>query len=183
MTHLTKDASPVVRNRYLENIPQIDPTAFVADSADLIGAVSLGKRSSIWYKAVVRADDEPVTIGEGTNIQDGCIIHIDPGQPTILGNFVTVGHRAIVHGAWIDDCVMVAIGAIILTGARIGTNSIIGAGALVTEGMEIPPNSLVVGVPGRVIKSVSEEQSSRIRGTADVYIERGQRYAAMRDKT
>lgn len=183
MTHLTKDASPVVRNRYLENIPQIDPTAFVADSADLIGAVSLGKQSSIWYKAVVRADDEPVTIGEGTNIQDGCIIHIDPGQPTILGNFVTVGHRAIVHGAWIDDYVMVSIGAIILTGARIGTNSIIGAGALVTEGMEIPPNSLVVGVPGRVIKSVSEEQSARIRGTADVYIERGQRYAEMRDKT
>lgn len=178
---LAKNPAQVIRNRYIEQRPQIDSSAFVADSADLIGAVTLGRHASIWYRSVVRADDEPITIGDGTNIQDGCIVHIDPGQPTILGNYVTVGHGAIVHGARIEDLVMISIGAIILSGARIGTNSIIGAGAVVTEDMEIPPDSLVVGIPARVIKSVTDEQSARIRSTAEVYIERGQRYAALRD--
>lgn len=165
-------------NGYLDRLPQIDPTAFVADSADLIGAVTLGKNASVWYQVVIRADDEPVTIGEGTNIQDGTIIHIDIGYPTILGNFVSVGHRAIIHGAEIADHVLISMGAIVLTGARIGEHSIIGAGALITEGMEVPPNSLVLGIPGRIVKSVSEAQIERIHQTAQGYIERGQIYKA-----
>ncbi len=173
---------PVIRNRYIEDTPRIDPAAFVAESADLIGAVTVGKQASIWFRAVVRADDEPITIGEGTNLQDGTIVHIDPGSPTFFGKHVTVAHGAIVHGARIDDYVMISIGAIVLSGAEIGSNSIIAAGAVVMEGMVIPPDSLVVGIPGRVIKSVSEEQSARIKSTAEVYIDRGRRYAALRDK-
>lgn len=182
MSRVVNKSSQVSRNRYIDNIPQIDSSAYVADSADLIGAVTVGRQASIWFQAVVRADDEPITIGAGTNIQDGAIIHIDPGQATIFGKHVTVAHGAIVHGARIDDYVMISIGAVVLSGAQIGTNSIIGAGAVVMEGMLIPPNSLVVGTPARVIKSVSEEQRARIRSTAEVYIERGQRYAALRVK-
>jgi carbonic anhydrase/acetyltransferase-like protein (isoleucine patch superfamily) len=169
---------PYQHNGYLTHTPKIDPSAFVAGSANLIGGVTLGARSSVWFQAVLRADDEPITVGEGTNIQDGCIIHIDPGEHTIFGDYVTVGHRAMVHGAQIENNVMIAIGAIVLTGARIGTNSIIGSGALVTEGKIIPPNSLVVGVPGRVIRTLSDEQASRIRGTAQTYIRRAEAYMA-----
>jgi carbonic anhydrase/acetyltransferase-like protein (isoleucine patch superfamily) len=167
-------------NRYLNEQPNIDPTAFVADSADLIGAVTVRKDASIWYQVVIRADDEPVTIGEGSNVQDGTIIHIDPGCPTVIGDFVTIGHRAIVHGAQIGDHVMISMGAIVLSGARIGEYSIIGAGALVTERMEVPRHSLVVGIPGRVIKTVSEEQIARIRQTTQGYIERGRIYREWR---
>ena len=171
-----------VRNRYVEDVPKIHPSAFIADSADLIGGIEIGDLASVWYQVVIRADDEPITIGKGTNVQDGSILHIDPGNPTVLGDYVTIGHGAIVHGAVIEDDVMVAIGATVLTGARVGTGSIIGAGALVTEGAHIPPNSLVVGVPGKVRGTVSAEQASRIRGTAETYIERGRRYLEVRAK-
>ncbi len=167
-------------NKYLKSIPEIDPTAFIAESADLIGAVTVGKDASIWYQVVLRADIEPITIGRGTNIQDGSIVHIDIGCPTVLGDFVTVGHRAIVHGAEVEDNVLISMGAIVLSGARIGENSIIGAGALVTERMEVPANSLVLGVPGRIVKSVSEEQISRIRDTAEGYVVRGRLYRAQK---
>ena len=129
---------------------------------------------------VVRADDEPVTIGEGTNVQDGSVLHIDAGMPTVLGKGVTVGHRAIVHGAVVDDHVLVSMGAVILSGARIGEHSIIGAGALVLENMEVPPRSLVVGVPGRVIRAVTDEQIERIHRTAEGYVERGRIYLERR---
>lgn len=170
------------RNRYLDRAPDIHPSAFVAATADVIGGVRIGARSSIWYQVVLRCDDEPIVIGEGSNLQDGVIVHTDPGSPTHIGSYVTVGHRAIVHGATIEDNVMIAIGAIVLSGARIGANSIVGAGAVVTEGREIPPDSLVVGVPGRVLRKVSDEQRARIRGTAEVYIERARRYVAERTR-
>ncbi len=170
------------RNRYVEDLPSIHPTAFVADSADLIGNITIGENSSVWYQVVIRADDEPIVIGNNTNVQDGSILHIDPGNPTILGNYVTVGHGAIVHGAHLEDNVMVAIGAIVLTGAHIGSNSIIGSGAVVTEGAIIPANSLVVGIPGKVLRQVTDEQIVRIRGTADTYVERGRRYREVRAK-
>ncbi len=167
-------------NEYVHHTPRIHPSAFIADSADLIGAVDIGKDASVWYQVVVRADDEPVTIGEGTNIQDGSILHIDAGMPTVLGKGVTVGHRAIVHGAVVEDHVLVSMGAVILSGARIGKHSIIGAGALVLENMEIPPGSLVVGVPGRVIRAVSDDQIERIHRTAEGYVERGRIYLEQR---
>lgn len=170
------------RNRYVEATPKIHASAYIAESADLIGGITIGELASVWFQTVIRADDEPITIGKGTNVQDGCIIHIDPGNPTVLGDYVTIGHGAIVHGAVIEDDVMVAIGATVLTGAVVGSGSIIGAGALVTEGAQIPPNSLVMGVPGKVRGTVSEEQGARIRGTAETYIERGRRYLEVRAK-
>ena len=163
-------------NQYLRVAPQIDPTAFVAPGADLIGAVTIGKDASIWYQVVLRADDEPITVGEGSNIQDGTIVHIDPGNPTTIGDFVTIGHRAVIHGCQIEEHVMVSMGAIVLTGARIGAYSLIGAGALITEGMDIPPRSLVLGIPGRIIKPVTDEQIARILQTTKGYIERGKQY-------
>jgi carbonic anhydrase/acetyltransferase-like protein (isoleucine patch superfamily) len=165
-------------NRYLPISPRIHPTAFVAASADLIGAVTVGREASVWYRVVIRADDEPVVIGEGTNIQDGTIVHIDPGYPTTFGKYVSVGHRAIVHGAQIADHVLISMGAIVLTGARIGQHAIIGAGALVTEGMEVPPGALVLGIPGKVVREVTEAQIARIHQTAQNYIARGRRYRA-----
>ena len=167
-------------NAYVHHTPRIHSSAFIADSADLIGAVHVGKDASVWYQVVVRADDEPVTIGEGTNVQDGSVLHIDAGMPTVLGKGVTVGHRAIVHGAVVDDHVLVSMGAVILSGARIGEHSIIGAGALVLENMAVPPRSLVVGVPGRVIRAVTDEQIERIHRTADGYVERGRVYLERR---
>ena len=166
-------------NQYVHEHPEIHPSAFVAESADLIGAVTIEKDASIWYQVVIRADDEPVTIGIGSNIQDGVIIHIDSGYPTIIGQGVTVGHRAIVHGAHIADHVMISMGAIILSGALIGDHCIIGAGALVTEKMDIPPRSLVLGVPGRIIRSVTDDQIKRIHQTADGYVERRKLYKTL----
>lgn len=166
-------------NQYVHEHPEIHPSAFVAESADLIGAVTIEKDASIWYQVVIRADDEPVTVGIGSNIQDGTIIHIDSGYPTIIGQGVTVGHRAIVHGAHIADHVMISMGAIILSGALIGDHCIIGAGALVTEKMDIPPRSLVLGVPGRIIRSVTDDQIKRIHQTADGYVERRKLYKTL----
>ena len=163
-------------NKYVHHTPRIHSSAFVAGSADLIGAVEIGENASVWYQVVVRADDEPVIIGAETNVQDGSIIHIDAGMPTVLGKGVTVGHRAIVHGAVVEDHVLISMGAVILSGARIGTHSIIGAGALVLENMEVPAGSLVVGVPGRVLRPVTDEQIERIRRTAEGYVERASIY-------
>ena len=163
-------------NRYLDTPPQIDPSAFIAESADLVGAVTVAQDASIWYQVVLRADDGPITIGRGSNIQDGTIVHIDLDCPTVIGDYVTVGHGAIVHGATIGNNVLISMGAIILSGANVGKNSIIGAGALVKEGMNIPANSLVVGLPGKVVKEVTSEQVLRIRETTTGYIERGRLY-------
>ena len=169
-------------NQYVNHVPRFHPSAFVAESADLIGAVDVGKDASVWYQVVIRADDEPVTIGAETNVQDGSIIHIDAGIPTVLGKGVSVGHRAIVHGAVVEDHVLISMGAVILSGARIGAHSIIGAGALVLENMEVPPRSLVVGVPGRVLRPVTDEQIERIRRTAEGYVERGRIYLQRRQE-
>lgn len=167
-------------NRYVHHTPRVHPTAFVAESADLIGAVDIGKDASVWYQVVIRADDEPVTIGEGTNVQDGTVIHIDAGMPAVLGEGVTVGHRAIVHGAVVEDHALISMGAVILSGAHIGAHSIIGAGALVLENMEVPAGSLVLGVPGRVIRSVTDEQIERIHRTSEGYVERSRIYLERR---
>ncbi len=163
-------------NKYVHHTPRIHSSAFVAGSADLIGAVEIGENASVWYQVVIRADDEPVSIGAETNVQDGSIIHIDAGMPTVLGKGVTVGHRAIVHGAVVEDHVLISMGAVILSGARIGAHSIIGAGALVLENMEVPPRSLIVGVPGRVLRPVTDKQIERIRRTAEGYVERARIY-------
>lgn len=136
--------------------PDCSAAAFVADSATVCGAVHLGPGSSVWYGAVIRGDVERIEIGAHTNIQDGAVIHGDPGEPTIVGEFVTVGHRAIVHSAHIESGCTIGMGAIVLNGVRIGTGSLIGAGAVVTK--DVPPRSLVVGIPGKVLRQLSDTE-------------------------
>lgn len=149
--------------------PTIDPSAFVASSADLVGDITLGPHASVWYGCVLRGDVAPIRVGEETNIQDLTVVHVDPGRPTVIGARVGVGHRAIVHGCEIEDEVLVGMGAIVLSGARIGRGSVIAAGALVTEGTRVPPESLVVGVPGRIVRGVDEVLRGRIARTVRDY--------------
>jgi carbonic anhydrase/acetyltransferase-like protein (isoleucine patch superfamily) len=147
--------------------PYIPADCFIAPNAIVIGNVTLGAESSVWYQCVLRGDVSTITIGERTNIQDGTIIHADPGFPTIIGNDVTVGHGAIVHGAVVEDECLIGIRSTLLNGCKIGKGSVIGAGALVPEGMIVPPNSVVMGVPGKVVREVPERLAERSkRGTA-----------------
>ncbi|HKY33454.1 MAG TPA: gamma carbonic anhydrase family protein [Candidatus Polarisedimenticolia bacterium] len=148
----------------------IDPTAFVAPGAILRGDVTLGARSSVWYGAVLRGDLAPVAVGDDTNVQDGAILHVETGGPATLGRRVTVGHRAVVHACTVEDDCLIAIGAIVLSGARVGRHSIIGAGALVKEGWDVPPLSLVLGVPGRIVRQVTGEEMERVARNWEVYV-------------
>ncbi|MFN3484674.1 MAG: gamma carbonic anhydrase family protein [Planctomycetota bacterium] len=142
---------------------------FVAENAAVLGRVEAARGVSIWYGAVVRGDLAPITIGEYTNIQDGCVLHCDPGKDLVLGRFVTVGHLAMVHARTIGDRCLIGIHATILSGARIGEGSIIAAGALVREEQEIPPRSIVVGVPGKIIGQVTDEQVREAEARARRY--------------
>lgn len=161
---------------YAKEKPVIAASAFVAADADIIGEVKLEERCSVWFHAVLRGDVGAISIGEGSNVQDNATIHCSADHPVTLGKNVTVGHNAIVHGATIKDNVLIGMGAIVLDGAVIGENSIIGAGALVGGGKEIPPNSLVLGVPGKVIRTVSAEEAEGIRQNAVHYIMMAKEY-------
>jgi carbonic anhydrase/acetyltransferase-like protein (isoleucine patch superfamily) len=156
---------------------------YVAPNATLIGSVTLHNDASVWFNAVLRGDNEPIVIGEGSNIQDGCVVHTDPGFPLTLGRHVTIGHKAMLHGCTIGDYSLVGMNAVVLNGARIGENCLIGAGALVREGKEIADNSLVVGTPGRVIRQLSEDNIAELRRAADEYIKKITRYQTLRVDT
>lgn len=151
---------------------------WVAPSAILIGRIILKRNASIWWGAVLRGDNEPITIGENTNIQDGCVMHTDPGCPMTLGRDVTVGHLAMLHGCIVGDNSLVGIGAVVLNRAVIGRNCLIGAKALIPEGREIPDNSMVLGAPAKVVRQVTDEQIAGIRHAAEHYVENWRRYAA-----
>jgi carbonic anhydrase/acetyltransferase-like protein (isoleucine patch superfamily) len=148
----------------------IDPSAFIADGAVIRGPVRLHADCSVWFGAVIRGDVEPVSIGARSNVQDLAVIHCDPGYPCQIGEDVTIGHAAVVHGAIVESGALIGIRAVVLNGARIGSGSIIGAGAVVTEGADIPPGSLVVGVPGKVIRQTSVEQREHILQNAANYV-------------
>ncbi|HET7631376.1 MAG TPA: gamma carbonic anhydrase family protein [Gemmatimonadaceae bacterium] len=150
--------------------PRIDPSAFVHTRAFVCGDVTLGPRVSIWPFAAVRGDSAAIVIGADSNVQDGTVIHVDHGMPCTIGARVGIGHRAIIHGATVEDDCLIAMGAVLLNGVRVGTGSIIGAGAVCTEGQQIPPGSLVLGVPGRVVRQTTEAERGRIRGTVESYI-------------
>jgi carbonic anhydrase/acetyltransferase-like protein (isoleucine patch superfamily) len=152
--------------------PKIDDEAFVAPTAVVVGAVSMGPRSSIWYGAVARADHETIEIGADSNVQDGCTLHSDPGFPLVLGRGVTVGHNVVLHGARVDDDVLVGMGSVVMNGAHIGSGSIVAAGAVVTPGTQIPPGSVVAGVPASVMRQATEEDLQHIRGNAASYSDR-----------
>ena len=140
--------------------PDLSLASFVAGNATIIGNVSVAEGSSIWYTAVVRGDVEKIVIGEHSNIQDGAVLHGDPGKPTILEDYVTVGHRAVIHSAYIEKGCLIGIGAIILDGVRVGAGSIVGAGSVVTK--DVPMRSLMVGVPAKKIKDISDEQAEEL---------------------
>ncbi|MCR4430836.1 MAG: gamma carbonic anhydrase family protein [Tepidanaerobacteraceae bacterium] len=151
--------------------PKIHETAFIAPSADVIGDVTVGENSSIWHHAVLRGDVNRIEIGSCTNIQDGTIVHVAGEYPTIIGNNVTIGHGAIIHGCIIKDNAFIGMGAIILDGAIIGEGALVGAGALVTEKKEIPPHTLAVGVPAKAVKELSDEYRQMAKNRAVEYAE------------
>jgi len=156
--------------------PSIDPTAWVAPSADLIGDVRLGARASVWFGAVIRADNTPIMLGEESNFQDGATGHSDPDAPLTIGARVTVGHQAILHGCTIEDEALIGMGARILNGAVIGEQCIVGAGALVTEGKIFEPRSLIVGSPARALRTLTDEQVAMLRLSAAHYAEKAAHY-------
>jgi carbonic anhydrase/acetyltransferase-like protein (isoleucine patch superfamily) len=151
---------------------------FIAPTAAVIGRVTLEENSSVWFSCVLRGDVEQIHIGAGTNVQDGTVIHADPGFPARIGANVTVGHNAMLHGCTVGDGTLVGIGAVVLNGAKIGRNCLIGAGALVTEGAEIPDGSLVLGAPAKVRRTLSEEQQLALAHNADHYIGNAARFAS-----
>jgi carbonic anhydrase/acetyltransferase-like protein (isoleucine patch superfamily) len=160
----------------LGSVPQLGQDCFVADNATLVGEVTLGDRCSIWFNAVLRGDIEAIHIGDETNIQDASVLHTDEGFPLQLGHRVTVGHKAMLHGCSIADGSLVGINAVVLNGVKIGRDCLIGANALVTEGKIIPDRSLVLGSPGRVVRSLSGADVTMLRESARHYVEIAERY-------
>jgi carbonic anhydrase/acetyltransferase-like protein (isoleucine patch superfamily) len=149
----------------------IDPTAFIHPDAFIFGDVTLGARVSVWPTAIIRGDSGRIVIGDESNVQDGTVVHVDHGFPTTIGRRVAIGHRAIVHGSTVEDDCLIGMGAILLNGVRIGTGSIVGAGAVCREGMHVPSNSLVLGVPGRVVRETTDADRERIARTVQSYVE------------
>ena len=159
-----------------DDAPRIAPTAWVADSAEVIGRVSLGEGASVWYGAVLRGDNEWITIGARSNVQEAAVMHTDMGSPLTLGDDVTVGHQAMLHGCTVGDGSLIGIKAVVLNGAKIGRNCLVGAGAIVTEGKEFPDNSLILGSPAKAVRELTPEQLARIKLGAAGYVEKAQRH-------
>jgi carbonic anhydrase/acetyltransferase-like protein (isoleucine patch superfamily) len=159
-----------------DTLPSVAAGAWVADSAQVIGAVELGVNASIWFGAIIRGDTETIRIGEGSNIQDGSVLHADVGKPLTVGKHVTVGHQVMLHGCTIGDESLIGIGAVVLNGAKIGKNCLVGAGSLVTEGKEFPDGSMIMGSPAKVVRELSLEQIEGLRRSAMHYIENAHRF-------
>jgi len=159
-------------------VPQIHESAWVAENATLAGQITLQKDVSIWFNAVLRAEHAPIAVGEGSNIQDGTVCHVDPGMPLTIGRSVTVGHKVMLHGCKIGDESLIGINAVILNGAKIGRHCLIGANSLIPEGKEIPDGSLVMGSPGKIVRTLSEAQIEGLKASAMHYVENGRRYKA-----
>lgn len=165
------DAEAILQELALGFRPEwVHPTAWIAPGASVTGEVHLAEEVSVWYGCVLRGDIAPIRVGPRTNVQDGSVVHVDHGMPTIIGADVVVGHGAIVHAATVEDGSLIAIRAAVLSEAVVGAGSIVGAGAVVTEGQVIPPRSLVLGVPGRVVRMVTDEEAARVRELAGRYV-------------
>ncbi len=159
-----------------DKTPQIDVAAYIAPNANVIGQVRLEAGASIWFGAVLRGDNDLIHIGKNSNIQDNSVLHTDPGVPLHIGEGVTVGHRVMLHGCVIGDNTLIGIGATVLNNAKIGKNCIIGAHALITEGKEIPDNSMVVGAPGKIIRSLTDPQVAMLKMSAAIYVKNADRF-------
>jgi carbonic anhydrase/acetyltransferase-like protein (isoleucine patch superfamily) len=164
------------RKDFLDESPVVHSSAFIAESADMIGAVTISEEASIWYGAVLRADIQEIVIGPRSNVQDGSIIHLESEQGTHVGQYVTVGHKAILHACTIDDEVLVGMGSIIMDGSKVGARSIIAAGALVTMDTEIPPGSLVLGSPAKVVRTLSNDEQKSLKKWAENYVQLSRKY-------
>jgi len=160
------------RYRFRGFAPQIPASAFVADTASVIGRVFLGEETSVWPGAVIRADSEPITIGDGSNVQDNAVLHVDPGVPMTIGRRVTIGHQVMLHGCTIGDGTLVGIQAIVLNNAVIGESSLVAAGAIVTERKTFPPRSLIMGAPAKVVRQLTDDDVAMLERGADTYIKR-----------
>lgn len=158
--------------------PRIPDSAYVADSAQVMGNVQLGEDTSIWFGVIIRGDTEHIHIGRGSNVQDASVLHADFGVPLTIGNYVTVGHKVMLHGCTIGDESLIGMGAIILNNAKIGKNCLVGAGSLVTEGKEFPDGSVIMGSPAKVVRTLNPDQMQNMRMTAQHYIENALRYKA-----
>lgn len=162
--------------------PSVDATAYVAESAEIIGTVELAAGVSVWPTAVLRGDNEPIVIGRGSNVQEGAVLHADPGFPLTLGTGVTVGHQAMLHGCTVGDGCIIGIQAVILNGATVGRECMVGAGALLTEGKSYPDRSLIVGAPARVVRTLTDEDAANMRRNAENYVQRGAFYRTALEK-
>ena len=160
--------------------PQIPQSAWVAESADVMGKVVLGENASVWYAAVLRGDNDLISIGANSNVQDGSVLHTDHGKPLTLGEGVTIGHQVVLHGCTIGDNTLVGIQSVVLNGAVIGRDSIVGAGSLVTEGKVFPDGVLIVGSPAKVVRELTAEQIAGLRASATHYVAQQQRHARLR---
>ncbi|WP_188262153.1 gamma carbonic anhydrase family protein [Azospirillum tabaci] len=160
-----------------DKVPQLSPQCWVAPSATVVGDILLEEDVSVWWGAVMRAEEERIHIGAGSNVQDNAVLHVDPGFPLLIGRNVTIGHLAMLHGCTVGDGSLIGIGATVLNGARIGRDCLIGAHAFIAEGKEIPDRSLVLGAPGKVVRTLSDEDVERMRAPAAVYRERWKSYA------
>jgi carbonic anhydrase/acetyltransferase-like protein (isoleucine patch superfamily) len=167
---------------YKGKVPTIAPDAFIAEGAMVIGDVTIGPGSSVWYNAVLRGDIAPIRVGRGTNVQDGAVLHVDQDVPCVLGDHVVIGHGAVVHSATVEDGVMVAMHATLLTGAAVGKESIVGANALVGEAKVFPPRSLIVGVPGKMLREVTADQAAAVRANAERYAGYAAEHRAERER-
>ena len=159
-----------------DRVPQVHESAYVAESAELIGAVVVEAGASIWSNVVIRGDNETITIGRNSNVQEGSVLHADPGFPLAIGENVTVGHQAMLHGCTVEDGVLIGIQAVVLNGARIGRGSLVGAGSLVTEGKQFGEGQLILGSPAKAVRSLTEDGRTRNLHAAANYVERGRRY-------
>lgn len=158
--------------------PEIDPTAWVAPTAAVMGNVTLAKNASVWFGAVLRGDNENILIGPRSNVQDNSVLHTDPGFPLVMGEGVIIGHQVMLHGCTIGDNTLIGIGATVLNGVKIGKNCLIGAHALITEGKVIPDNSMVIGAPGKVVKTLNENQVAMLKMNAEVYVKNAERFSS-----
>ena len=157
-------------------LPRLAESAFIAGSADIIGDVEIGENASIWYQVVLRGDIGPIHVGSHTNIQDGSVLHVDPGFPLTLDRMVTIGHKVMLHGCSVGEGSLVGINSVVMNGARIGKGSLIGANTLIPEGKEIPDGVLVLGSPGKIVRELKQEERDNLLKIARGYIERGERY-------
>ena len=157
-----------------DHAPEIAPSAYVTDSANVIGKAKIEANANIWFDVTIRGDNALITVGENSNVQEGCVLHTDPGYPLVIGKNVTVGHQAMLHGCTVGDGSLIGIQSVILNGAKIGRNCLVGAGALVTEGKEFPDNSVILGAPAKVVRTLSDAEIADIHRNTANYVKRGQ---------